>query len=119
MIVRLSGIGVSLVSRKPEEELLYTLFTNIIGEIVVTPRGKKFCVSVLDIQVDNQLFDAPVPVVIYVTPPGSRGDEGQQKMVALEIAGESQTSVNENAVLVKVSFDNYKRLIFVYNCLIF
>lgn len=100
--MRLSGIGVSLVSRKPEEELLYTFFTNIIGEIVVTPRGKKFCVSVLDIQVDNQLFDAPVPVVLYVTPPGSRGDDEQQKMVALEIAGESQTSVNENAVLVKV-----------------
>lgn len=86
---------------------MYTLFTNIIGEVVVTPRGKKFCISVLDIQVDNQLFDAPVPVVIYVTPPGSRGDDEQQKMVALEVAGESQTSVNENAVLVKVSFPRY------------
>lgn len=93
----------SLVSRKPQEELLYTLFTNIIGEVVVTPRGKKFCMSVLDVHVDNQLFDAPVPVVIYVTPPGSRGDEEQQKMVALDISGEIQTSVNENAVLVNVS----------------
>lgn len=104
MTVRLSGIGVSLVSRKPEEELLYTLFTNIIGEVVVTPKRQKFCVSILDVQVDNQLFDAPVPVVIYVTPPGSRGDDEQQKMVALEIAGETQNSVNENAVLVKVSY---------------
>lgn len=103
MIVRLSGIGVSLVSRKSEEELLYTLFTNIIGEVVVTPKRKKFCVSILDVQVDNQLFDAPVPVVLYVTPPGSRGDDEQQKMVAVEIAGETQTSINENAVLVKAS----------------
>lgn len=70
---------------------------------MVTPKGKKFCVSILDIQVDNQLFDAPVPVVVYVTPPGFRGDDEQQKMVALEIAGESQTSVNQSAVLVKVN----------------
>lgn len=108
--VRLSGVGVSLVLRRTQEELLYAMFTNIIGEVVMAPKGTKFCVSILDIQVDSQLFDTPVPVVIYVTPPGSRSNDEQEKMVALELAGESQSTHNKNAVLIKYFMGRLKKM---------
>lgn len=54
-----------------------------------------------------QLFEAPVPVVLYVTPQNSRsGDESQNNLPALDFMAEMQPIVNENAVIIKVNCTN-------------
>lgn len=59
--VTLGGLGISLVSKKEPEELLYAHFSKIISETVVTPTSKQFCISVKDIQIDNQVYLALKP----------------------------------------------------------
>lgn len=53
--VNLEGLGISVVCCKTPEELLYALFSNIVGEAVITPSSKQFCISVGDVQIDNQV----------------------------------------------------------------
>lgn len=55
LTVKLAGIGASLVSRLPAEELIYAQFDGIVGEIVKTPVSRTVCFSVKDIQCDNQV----------------------------------------------------------------
>ncbi|XP_044753631.1 vacuolar protein sorting-associated protein 13D [Coccinella septempunctata] len=100
--MHLQGLGVSVVCCKTPEELLYGVFSNIVAETVVTPKSKTFCVSVGNVQVDNQLFETTTPVVLYVTPPNIRNsDEGEQDLPAIMFQAEMQTKVNENAVIFK------------------
>lgn len=54
--VILGGLGISLVSKKEPEELLYAHLSTIISETIITPRSKQFCISVKDVQVDNQVL---------------------------------------------------------------
>uniref|UniRef100_A0AAR5PHD2 UBA domain-containing protein n=1 Tax=Dendroctonus ponderosae TaxID=77166 RepID=A0AAR5PHD2_DENPD len=96
----LNGIGVSMVCRKAPEELLYAHFSNIIAETILTPDNKQFCLSVKDVQIDNQLLDANVPVVLYVTPPKS-SDEATDFLPAIDFKAEIQPQMNENAVIFK------------------
>lgn len=104
-VVQLGGIGVSLVCRKQPEELLYAHFSTIIGETVITPKNKHFCISVKTVQIDNQLMDTSVPVVMYVTPPGSRNsDEAYDHLPAIDFNAEMLESINQNAVIFKVSY---------------
>lgn len=56
LVIRLSGVGVSLVSRRTPEELLYVTFSDIVGELLLTASVKRFCISVWDVQIDNQVF---------------------------------------------------------------
>ncbi|XP_060529289.1 intermembrane lipid transfer protein Vps13D isoform X2 [Cylas formicarius] len=98
----LKGIGISLVCRKTPEELIYAHFANIVAETIITPQTKQFCISVKDVQIDNQLLDASVPVVLYVTPPNSRdGDKAHDYLPALDLKSEVQEQLNENAVIFK------------------
>lgn len=55
LTVHLEGLGISLVCRKGPEELIYALFSNIVGETIVTPVSKQVCLSVADVQIDNQV----------------------------------------------------------------
>lgn len=98
--LNLKGIGISVVSRQIPEELIYAHFSNIIGETVITPRNKQFCISVKDLQIDNQLLDAPVPVVLYVTPPRTT-EEAEDHLPAIDLKSEIQEQQNNNAVIFK------------------
>lgn len=53
--MKLAGIGISLISRKPAQELLFAQFSHIVGETLLTSSAKRFCISIGDIQVDNQV----------------------------------------------------------------
>ncbi|KAJ8964860.1 hypothetical protein NQ314_004578 [Rhamnusium bicolor] len=100
--IQLKGLGVSVVCRKTPQELLYAHFTDIVGETVITSQNKQFCISVKNIQVDNQLLDTSVPVVLYVTPPSSRNnDEAYDYLPALDFNAELQQKVNANADIFK------------------
>lgn len=101
--LKVAGFGISIISRIPPQELIFIQFSNIVGEMVLTPTSKKFCISIENVQCDNQLLEAPIPVFLYVTPPGFRGaDEAQSRLPALEFRAEMQPILNENAVIFKV-----------------
>ncbi|KAK4875461.1 hypothetical protein RN001_011883 [Aquatica leii] len=109
--LRLFTLGVSIISGRPYEELLYARFTSIVSEVVLTSSARTFCVSVKDVQFDNQLFDVPVSVVLYVTPPGSRSvDMAQHKLPALEFTAEIQPTSNEDSVVFKHLMVRLKKL---------
>ena len=55
-MICLAGLGVSLISRKPVQELLFAHLKNIVGETYLTAEKKKFCISVENIQIDNQVI---------------------------------------------------------------
>ncbi|KAJ3643178.1 hypothetical protein Zmor_025903 [Zophobas morio] len=109
--VNLEGLGISLVCCKTPEELLYALFSNIVGETVITPSSKQFCISVGDVQIDNQLFETPVPVVLYVTPPNSRNnDELNHRLPAIDFTAELQEKLNTNADIFKYLILRLKKI---------
>nr|XP_015839049.1 PREDICTED: vacuolar protein sorting-associated protein 13D isoform X1 [Tribolium castaneum] len=111
LTINLEGLGISLVCCKTPEELLYALFSNIVGETVITPSSKQFCISVGDVQVDNQLFETPVPVVLYVTPPSSRNnDEINNKLPAIDFTAELQEKLNMNAEIFKYLILRLKKI---------
>lgn len=104
LTVKLRGLGVSVIAKTPPQELLFAYFSNINGETLVVPTSKRFCISVEEIQVDNQLFDAPTPIFLHVTKPSSRSTKDvQDNMPALDVTAELQPVLNENAVIFKVS----------------
>lgn len=109
--LKIAGLGISIVSRVPQQELLYITFSNIVGQLWLTPDSKKCCFSVENIQCDNQLLDTPIPVFIYVTPPGSRGgDDPQNKLPALDFSAEMQPILNENAVIFRYFILRMKKM---------
>ncbi|XP_074028701.1 vacuolar protein sorting 13D [Leptinotarsa decemlineata] len=100
--VNLKGLGMSLICRKPAEELVYAHFSTIIGETLITSQSKQFCISIKHIQVDNQLIDTSVPVVMYITPVSSKTSlEAYDHLPALDFNTEIQKKVDKNAVIFK------------------
>nr|CAD7460843.1 unnamed protein product [Timema tahoe] len=75
------GVGVSLVSQRPPEELLFLHLTGIMAEYVSTSVVETLSISVQHVQCDNQLFEAQCPVVMYVTPPSVKSTKDMQPRV--------------------------------------
>jgi hypothetical protein len=98
------GIGVSLVSSNPAEEILFAHLTGINVELVSTGSRQKLDVVVKNIQCDNQLFGAECPVAVHVTAPSPRSEDGerQQNVPALKIAAERVPNLNSNVETFKV-----------------
>lgn len=98
------GLGVSLVSLKPAEELLFAHLTGINMELVSTGSQQKLSLVVRDIQCDNQLFEAQCPVVVHVTPPSARSKdaEAQRTLPVLRITTERVPNLNSNVATYKV-----------------
>ncbi|XP_066151224.1 intermembrane lipid transfer protein Vps13D isoform X2 [Euwallacea fornicatus] len=105
----LKGIGISVVCRKAPEELFYAHFSNIISETIMAPQYNRFCLSVSDMQIDNQLLDATVPVVLYVSPSRDSA-EASDLLPAIEIKSEVQPQINANAVIFKHFILRLKKL---------
>lgn len=53
--MRLAALGVSFVARRPHEELVYVTFSGIVGELVLAATHRRVCVSIWDVQIDNQV----------------------------------------------------------------
>ena len=89
--------------RSHEEELLYVALHNIIVEYnSLTGTGQTIDGSVQNIQIDNQLVDAPndAQVVLYVTPQ-LKTDE-TAKLPAIQFRAQRLPSHNYNAHIFKV-----------------
>lgn len=97
------GLGVSIVSRQPPEELVFIRLLGMALELQWGSNSQKLSISVEDIQVDNQLYDSQCPVLLYVNPLApKKGDGTENPQPALVIAAERVTSPNINAEIFKV-----------------
>ena len=63
-----SGIGLSLVSREPAEELIYLFMSNVLIEYQTSSKQTVLDGSIQNLQIDNQLFEAQTPNVMFVSP---------------------------------------------------
>jgi len=68
------GIGVSLVSLEPPEELLYAFMSNVMIDYQDTNDQTTLDGSVQNMQIDNQLGFAQYPAILYLSP-ATRYDE--------------------------------------------
>lgn len=62
-----AGLGLSIMSRRPAEELIFSRFAGITLDFVDTPSSKSLDLSVHDVQIDNQLFEAQCTSVLYIS----------------------------------------------------
>lgn len=95
------GVGLSLVSRRPCEELAYITLEDIHTEIINTPVIKSLDLSVRDVQIDNQLFETTCPIFVH-TIKSSSDDIAEEKLPALQLNGKILSSPNKNAVIFEV-----------------
>lgn len=101
-ITLLKGIGISLVTRMPYEELMYISLENIMIDIELTSDAKVLHVKVEDIQIDNQLLDSQCPVLLHTL----KSNDDSMKPEALRFNMKVLPSSNENAVIFEnISFN--------------
>ncbi|XP_076684056.1 vacuolar protein sorting 13D isoform X4 [Andrena cerasifolii] len=92
------GLGLSIVSRRPVEELLFARLAGISLELVRTLANTTLDLSVEDIQIDNQLFEAQCTSALYVTRPTRAESEHRP---AIHVVAEKLKSKNQNAEIYK------------------
>nr|XP_018896804.1 PREDICTED: vacuolar protein sorting-associated protein 13D isoform X1 [Bemisia tabaci] len=82
-----SGMGISVISRKPCEELLFSRLTGIHLVMKRANNCESTILRIQNLQVDNQLFEAQCPTVLYVTPNGrsSLPEETNSPILRLQI----------------------------------
>uniref|UniRef100_A0AAG5DF63 UBA domain-containing protein n=1 Tax=Anopheles atroparvus TaxID=41427 RepID=A0AAG5DF63_ANOAO len=104
------GIGLSLISNQPCEELAYVTLENIHMEYIRTPAVNSLDFSVGDMQIDNQLFETSCPTLLYTiagggtttagTLPAQRGSSGDATSPSsLSLNVKQLPSPNTNAVI--------------------
>ncbi|XP_015598611.1 vacuolar protein sorting-associated protein 13D isoform X2 [Cephus cinctus] len=93
-----AGLGLSIVSRKPAEELLFARLAGIALELVRMPSSTALDVSVEDVQIDNQLFEAQCSSVLYTTRTARPDSEAKP---AVHLVAEKLPSKKRNAEIYK------------------
>ncbi|XP_073974267.1 vacuolar protein sorting 13D isoform X3 [Rhodnius prolixus] len=86
--INLPCIGVSLISRNPPEELLFARLSDLRFSTLITPAAEILDICIQDIQVDNQVFEAQCPVVLFVSPISRTSDPDEAARPALSITAE-------------------------------
>uniref|UniRef100_A0A8D8VB54 Vacuolar protein sorting-associated protein 13D n=1 Tax=Cacopsylla melanoneura TaxID=428564 RepID=A0A8D8VB54_9HEMI len=80
------GMGISLVSRSPPEELLFAQLTEILLDVHRVRNRESIHLSVKDIQIDNELFGALCPTVLYACPNPKTLDPNELNMPCIQIS---------------------------------
>ncbi|KAI5737130.1 hypothetical protein M8J76_010314 [Diaphorina citri] len=80
------GMGISLVSRSPPEELLFAQLTSILLDIHRIRNRESIHLSIQDIQVDNELFGAQCPTILYVCPNPKSLDQNELNMPCIQMS---------------------------------
>ena len=93
------GIGLSLVTREPAEELVYAFLSNV--HLDYRRKGGHLWLegSIQNLQVDNQLSTAQFPVILFLSP-ATRQDE-YRHLPAISFALERAPSPHPNAEIYK------------------
>ena len=98
VLVMLNGLGLSIISLN--EELVYSLLSNVVLDFNSSSKTRTLDCSVRDIQIDNQLSKAQCPVVMYVSSQ-NKHDETRH-LPAIQISAHQLRSPNLNAYIFKV-----------------
>lgn len=93
------GVGLSLISREPQEELLYAFMSNVMIDYQKTEESTMLDGSVQNMQVDNQIPGAQSPVILFVSP-ASRNDE-YRHMPAVSFTVNKNNTCHDNAEIYK------------------
>lgn len=90
------GLGISLISKRPCEELAFITLEFIIMEAIATPAVRSLDLSVGDMQIDNQLFETPCPVMLFTI---RNGDAETTTLPAMHFNVKLLPSPNKNAII--------------------
>ncbi|XP_062579526.1 intermembrane lipid transfer protein VPS13D-like isoform X2 [Saccostrea cucullata] len=101
------GLGLSLVNYSPEE-LVYISLQNISLDYISNPNYMTVDVAVANVQVDNQLFTATRPVLLYITPTPRR--DIPENTPALHVVAQKIPNSKWNAEIYKHLIVNMKKL---------
>ena len=101
VLILKGGIGLSLVSRDPAEELVYICLTNIVLDYQSLPTAQLLDGSVQSFQVDSQVSDSTLPIVLYVSPSSRTDDSRHLPAIHFSISRTPPTVTNPNAEIFK------------------
>lgn len=90
------GIGISIITLKPCEEIIFVSMDNIIAKFIDTPVQKSIDLTIAYIQIDNQLLDSASQVTLHSSLP-NKDDEQKQEAVLLTL--KLLPSPNKNALI--------------------
>lgn len=93
------GLGISMISKRPREELTFVTLEDISLEAVATPAVRSLDLSVGDMQIDNQLFETPCPVMLYTIRNNYVDSQHSSTLSALQLNIKLLPSPNTNAVI--------------------
>ncbi|XP_065089816.1 intermembrane lipid transfer protein Vps13D isoform X2 [Ochlerotatus camptorhynchus] len=94
------GIGLSLISNQPCEELAYVTLEDINMELISTPSVLSLDFSVGDMQIDNQLFETSCPITLYtINPPSNNDSPNRSGLSSLQLNVKLLPSPNTNAII--------------------
>ena len=103
-----AGMGFSIVSHSPPEELAYCRLSNISLELITGDGMLNVDASVQSIQIDNSLQDPHCPVVVYVSPASNLEDS--RSLPALRLTVHRQITSRLNADIFKHLIVTFKNL---------
>ncbi|XP_017089564.2 intermembrane lipid transfer protein Vps13D [Drosophila bipectinata] len=91
------GIGISIISRKPCEEIMFISLDCIHCDMVQSALENSLDLTISYIQIDNQLLDAVSPIVMYTQ--NSNEDDKNKNAVVLKL--KMLPCPNKNAIIFK------------------
>ncbi|KMY99285.1 vacuolar protein sorting-associated protein 13D [Drosophila simulans] len=91
------GIGISIIARKPCEEIMFISLDHINCDIVQSALENSLDLNIAYIQIDNQLLDAASPIALHTQT--SNDLEEKQNAVVLKL--KMLPSPNKNAIIFK------------------
>lgn len=94
----ISGLGLSIVSHRPVEELLFARFAGICLELNQNSQRSLLDLKIEDVQVDNQLFEAQCTSVIYISRPSRTESDSRP---AIHLQAEKLPTRNQNAEIYR------------------
>lgn len=89
------GLGISFVSKRPCEEFAFITLEFITMEAIATPAVRSLDFSVGELQIDNQLFDTPCPVMLFTM----RNGDVDRSLPAMYFNVKLLPSPNKNAII--------------------
>ncbi|XP_065212498.1 intermembrane lipid transfer protein Vps13D isoform X2 [Planococcus citri] len=98
------GIGLSLISKKPAEELVFCRMAGIMLQYVRTFHKECVDLCIRDVQIDNQLFEAQCDVLLYVMPNNRNTEPEEASRPALQMFYErtlNNFNVSSRAEIIK------------------
>ncbi|KAH8368682.1 hypothetical protein KR084_004755 [Drosophila pseudotakahashii] len=93
----IKGIGISIIARKPCEEIMFISLDHIHCDIAQSGSENSIDLNISYIQIDNQLLDAASPIALHT----QTSNDPDQKKNAVELKLKMLPCPNKNAIIFK------------------